>query len=434
MRLGHILSFILLTSGWRGAVAIQIDVPGDYGRIQDAIAAAAPGDRVVVQPGTYEEALDFLGKAITVTGSEPEDSTIVAATVVHPPSTTEDPLSAVTFASNEQLTSVLSGLTLTGGHGTTVFVGWNVSTGGGGVFCDHSSPQITHCIVRDNQAIGDWKGGWGGGIYCTYASPVITHCTFQGNWAHNAGGGFYATHSSPTVTDCAFQGNTADRVGGGIDSQYESNPTFINCIMTNNSARTGGCAAFDTGSPSFINCTVAGNSAESIAGGFHAYYCSLHLTNCSIADNSAEFYGGIEAFHSSLYLTNCTLANNVAGTGGGIHCQDLTTAAITNCILWNNVPDQVEGGASVTITYSDIEGGWRGEGNIDAAPRFVSLRGFDYLLHPESPCIDAGDPTVEDGIYDQHPRWPDRYPNGRRADMGAYGGPCNGGWVGLECR
>ena len=81
--------------------------------------------------------------------------------------------------------------------------------------------------------------------------------------------------------------------------------------------------------------------------------------------------------------------------------------------------------------YSDIEGGWAGQGNIDLDPRFVPFpfHGFDYLLNPNSPCIDAGDPSIEDRLSDCHPRWPDWYPNGARSDMGAYGGPGNVGWI-----
>ena len=38
----------------------------------------------MVAPGTYyENNIDFLGKAITATGTNPEDSTIVAATIVN---------------------------------------------------------------------------------------------------------------------------------------------------------------------------------------------------------------------------------------------------------------------------------------------------------------------------------------------------------------
>lgn len=57
------------------------------------------------------------------------------------------------------------------------------------------------------------------------------------------------------------------------------------------------------------------------------------------------------------------------------------------------------------------------------------MYGFEYLLKPGSPCIDTGDPSIEDALYDRHPRWPDWYPDGARSDMGAYGGPGNRGWL-----
>ena len=74
--------------------------------------------------------------------------------------------------------------------------------------------------------------------------------------------------------------------------------------------------------------------------------------------------------------------------------------------------------------FSDILGGWEGKGNIDSDPLFHTFHGFSNLLHPGSPCIDSGDPMIEDG-YD----WPDWYQNNPRSDMGAYGGPGNVEWL-----
>ena len=60
---------------------------------------------------------------------------------------------------------------------------------------------------------------------------------------------------------------------------------------------------------------------------------------------------------------------------------------------------------------------------------FVSYKGFDFLLHPLSPCIDKGDPHIYDWLYDYHPQWPDGYLNTARSDIGAYGGPGNINWL-----
>jgi len=68
---------------------------------------------------------------------------------------------------------------------------------------------------------------------------------------------------------------------------------------------------------------------------------------------------------------------------------------VNNCILWGNNPDEiyVSSGAT-TLTFSDVQGGWPGLGNIDADPLFVDPDNGDLRLSPGSPCIDAGDNTA----------------------------------------
>ena len=73
------------------------------------------------------------------------------------------------------------------------------------------------------------------------------------------------------------------------------------------------------------------------------------------------------------------------------------------------------------ITYSDIEGGWEGQGNIDGNPVFVDFENGDYTLQPSSPCIDAG--TV-DLNNDGYPDITNYY--GLAPDIGAFEyGFCN---------
>ena len=83
----------------------------------------------------------------------------------------------------------------------------------------------------------------------------------------------------------------------------------------------------------------------------------------------------------------------------------LSVPTLTSCILWGNKPSQLEGGTPQVI-YSNVAGGWPGEGNIDADPRYCDtscgeLRNLG--LAADSPCLGAG----------QH-----------GADMGAWGESC----------
>jgi len=84
-------------------------------------------------------------------------------------------------------------------------------------------------------------------------------------------------------------------------------------------------------------------------------------------------------------------------------------------------------GGSPTATYSDVRGGWPGEGNIDAYPLFMSEE--DFHLSPLSPCIDAGNP---DPVYNDKCFPPSM--GAQLNDMGAYGGPgaCGGSGFTLE--
>ena len=62
------ISFCLI-GGTSPAAADILHVPGDFPTIQAAIDAAMDGDEVEVHPGTYNETINFLGKAITVRSS-----------------------------------------------------------------------------------------------------------------------------------------------------------------------------------------------------------------------------------------------------------------------------------------------------------------------------------------------------------------------------
>jgi hypothetical protein len=207
-----------------GHILPDIHVPDDYATIQEAIDAAVDGNTIIVSPGTYHEHdIDFLGKAITVTSTDPEDSTIVATTVID-----ADSLGSVfVFQSGEDSTSVLTGLTTLGG----------LATFGGGISCSNSSPLISNNHISDNMAAGTHPEGQGGGIYCYNSSPIISNNMITGNSA-NAGGGIYCSDSCPSILNNNFVGNTAMLGGGGVGCS-NSSPTITNNTVTGNSAALG---------------------------------------------------------------------------------------------------------------------------------------------------------------------------------------------------
>jgi hypothetical protein len=75
-------------------------------------------------------------------------------------------------------------------------------------------------------------------------------------------------------------------------------------------------------------------------------------------------------------------AHDHPGLGGG-------HAIVINSILWANGQAIFSDALStVDVAYSDVEGGWPGEGNIDADPSFEGIG--DFHLGDGSPAVNAG--------------------------------------------
>ena len=386
------------------AGAVDIRVPGDYSSIQAAIGAANDGDVIIAGAKTYNETINFLGKAITVKSTDPNNPAVVAATIIDG----DKAGSAVTFNHGEGSGCVLSGVTVQGGSASY----------GGGISCTSSSPVITHCAVSGNLA------SYGGGIYCTSSSPIITHCTVSGNSAPRGGGIYGDSSSLPTFTECAVSGNSASSYGGGI--YCASSLAITHCTISANSvtSSSGGgggiyCTSFSSviTEPAIKNCIVSKNSARN-GGGMYCYSSSPRVTNCLMARNvAAGSGGGVYSTSSSPVMTNCTLAGNSASSskGGGAYVYS-GSLTITNCILWSDSSGEISGNSSATVTYCDIRGGYDGTGDISDTPLFVKPDEGNYRLGSDSPCIDAGTGSnAPDTDIDGKPR-----PMGTGYDMGAY--------------
>jgi len=350
---------------------------------------------------------------------------------------------------------------------------------GGAIFCRNSSPTITNCTISSNLSEGN-----AGAIFCRNSSPTITNCTITTNSAEWGGGGIYCDFgSNPTITNCSISGNIAEHgFGGAISLWWESNPTISNCTISGNNAADGDGGAISClngSNPVITNCAISDNTAEWDGGGIYCRYSSPTIKNCRISGNTAakgrglvryggggiccegdlglssspiisnciiagnssdDIGGGILCKDSSPTISNCTISSNLAiYGGGGIYFENQGSSIIANCIIWENSPQQITGISSVT--YSDVQGSWPGEGNVDADPCFVEPGywadandpniivepndpnavwiGGDYYLLPDSLCIDAGDPN-----YVAEPNETDIDGNPRvingRIDMGAY--------------
>jgi hypothetical protein len=421
------LVFILFFLPFAQAQARIIHVPTDSSTIQSGINGASDGDTVLVARGHYYERINFLGKAILVASNfildndtATIDSTIIDADTSVLGST--DSGSVVIFCNGEVSTSVIQGFTIQNGIGTMSYS----ALLGGGIYCRSSGPTITHCTITRNTA------SWGGGIYCDYTSPTITSCTISGNMA-KYGGGIFITNSLPTISSCTITGNTGER-GGGIYCHFCDFSTISNSTITGNTAYLGGGIYCYYSYSSIASCTISGNSGY-YGGGICCLNSSPTILSCTFTSDAANRGGGISCLYSSPTISRCTITGNMANLGGGVFCRDAQSRptitnctitdntadtngggvvcfaggspTITNCILWIDSPSEiyVDAGNPV-VTYSDIEGGWPGSGNVECCPMFCHLDTGNYYLAENSCCVGTGcdslgnpDSTVDIGAF-----------------------------------
>jgi len=318
--------------------------------IQTAINTSENWYVIVVHPGTYYENIDFNGKLITVMSEDPDDPNVVNNTIIDGGNADR----VIKFFNGEGPNSVLNGFTIRNGY---------TDDEGGGIYCYSSSPTISNCTITGNAA--DWAGG---GIGCVYeSSPSIINCTITGNTADAGGGIYFYSSYGATITNCSIVENAAGFIAGGIFCYNHSSSTITNCAIADNTAQYGG------GIVLLLN-------------------CSSQIINCAITGNSAtNRTGGIDCMiESSLTIINSTLEGNSGSSGGGIYGNSESSITITNCILWNDSPEEINTSGAVSVTYSDIQGGFSGTGNINANPLFVNSGAGDYHLQADSPCIDTG--------------------------------------------
>ena len=242
----------------------------------------------------------------------------------------------------------------------------------------------------------------------------------DGNSPDRCGGGMYNSGSSPSVSNCTFISNTAWAKGGGMRNCSAACPSIRNCIFESNTGEgCGGGISNNASSPLISGCMFVNNHAYSGGAGIHNETgAAPQILNCVFARNSGNGGGGIlnefNEFDSNPVVVNCVFAGNASENSGGAIANLVSSPTVINCILWGNTPDEIKSsGGNPVVIYSDIEGEYSGEGNIDADPQFLP---GGFSLSPGSPCVDAG---TSDRAPNNDIRGVLR-PQGDGWDMGAY--------------
>lgn len=262
-------------------------------------------------------------------------------------------------------------------------------------------------ISRDDNS---WHIVTGSGTDATAVLDGFTISHGGGGRSGSSGGaGMINKDGSPTVVDCMFVANGA--LSGGGMSNYGGHPTITGSTFTGNSGGKGGCIYNWQSNSTVTHCRFIANHGRS-GGALYNEESAVTVVNSLFAGNTASHGGGAENWNNGhAVFTGCTFADNDALGGSAVSLGISSSAALIDCILWNVGEElEVRSGTTVSITYSDVRGGWTDDNcpaahpncNMDADPLFTpGPSGCYYLAQTaagqalDSPCLDAGSDTAE---------------------------------------
>lgn len=393
-----------------------------YSTIGAALAAAGPGDTIKVAGGhTYAERL-VIARAVTLIGGY--DGRFSAPHV----------LPCIIDGSH-----VGPAVQIATDSGTTVFEGFEVTGGatlterGGGIGVSAAGGVV---VIRQNHVYGN-SAARGGGIYARAGNDALVlvadnevdhnsaplnaegesfgggveadsdqsgRVIVSGNLIHHntiapatepgkGGGGAIAVDAKDTgtvevwdnlIADNGGQGGVGQINGAGIyaDARGDARVTIgRNHVRGNTGTHGGGIGLLAVGG---VPVTLAGNvvTGNTAANGALFVVGPATTFNNIVAGNSSGVWVGVPfGATTSWRSTNDTIANNGAP---GVAIAGDTTATLLNAIVWGQSPSF---NRDVIATYSDVQGGAPGAGNMDADPLFADPA---YRLSATSPVRDQG--------------------------------------------
>jgi len=372
--------------------ASTINVPADKPTIQSAINASSNGDTVVVAKGTYNENIDFLGKAITVISAAGP-----AATIIQGDGTT----AVVVFHNGETRASVINGFTIQGGGGEL-----DPTDYGGGIDVVSATPTILNNIVTNNlcHAIAVNYGGAliQGNTVSNTSSSSNSYCIFNGSGivlafnnnpasvvigntiTHNQqaigydGGGILMWAVENTVVESnVFSQNATTGQGGGITS-YNTDAMIIaqNLFYENTAAYGAGAVSILAPSASqgpffglIQNNTFVGNTV------------SQPDQQGSISASQVYLEGNLAPYEFTDNVAIGADVHSVFVCGQTYNYLSATPVVVDHNDIFNS------GGPGYGGACPDQTGQY---GNISADPMFKDAAANDYHLLLSSPAVDNG--------------------------------------------
>jgi len=310
--------------------------------------------------------------------------------------------------------------------GVTVTNGERDGLGGGGIVISGDSTVVSNSVF-----VGNTTSSIGGGIYTVFTTsyggrPSVSNSVVIGNRSFsNTGGGIgiYPFYTLGNLVDVAISDNyilgnrSFNNRGGGVGLVTQPNYSYnilraqmVGNVLAHNSALSGGGASF-----------IAAGGGDNF---------TLVLDNNLFHGNVAAGEGGglllTGVGHINGRISGSTFSGNSAGPGGGGGLRLSPslfyepTFEAENLIAWSNTNLSFSG--APVITYSNIEGGATGTGNINQDPEFRSgpMGSFYLAQDPNvlSPSVDAGSDLASALSMEARTTSVDQLPDSGLVDMG----------------
>lgn len=432
----------------------DVNVPGDFNTIQEAVDNCWDGFTVWVDDGVYtgdgNYDIKILEKGVVVKSRNGPDNCIIDC---------RNKGRGFIILDVNDANIAINGFTIKNGWPAMASALRNDDAeAGGGIYCFNSNLTLSNCKISENFAAGK-----GGGIYCRNSGTACLLQISNSDVCRNIsiwGGGGILCYGDIRVDNSTVSANATDSFfSPAIECQWGKveiiGSTISGNISTYNGYGGGACLINCEGN---IRNSVFTKNAAQWGGGLCFFQSTAAIVNTLLVNNTSLSGGGggIRCHEdSNVTVTNCTISNNTAGnyyyailggfydTGGGIQClYGQNNIVIENSVLWGNSdagntgkqiylyslqgPDYIN---TAAVSYSDIEGGlpdicagqyaivnW-GQGNIAVDPMFAFVA--DYHLMHDSPCVNTGTNEPAGGLPSNDLEGNNR-PLDITADMGAY--------------
>ena len=315
-----------------GATTFTVDADGggDYMTIQEAVDAAASGDAIQIEPGTYIDD-DADGVIVAISG---KDLTIAAPS---------------------------SGVTLDGSESARGFVVANANA-------SLYRLDLLDCAALDGEGGGGVLSTDMGGNNLTLKIDSCTFTSCSSSMEHDQGGAVCIRGGSSSlhnyeITDCLF--TLCESAGyAGVLYADDANGIITNTSFIDCSAARGGACEFRAGYVDIYECVFQGNSTTGDGGAIRVYSSDADITieDSSFSENQARSGSAIYQTQGTVTLSNCEITDNMATDAGCLHLRDNDVAAIievSGCLFSGNETDSwtgyagISGDVVVNLTVSD---------------------------------------------------------------------------------